>query len=116
MVADHGITPKQLELMQRILASYADRIERVDLFGSRALGGQRPNSDVDIAIRGALAEMDADRLDTLFRDSSLPFSVDVIDYARISHPRLRAHIDRVARPLFSRGDLECGVDCDSDRL
>ena len=105
MAPDHGLSARQVDLVRRILAPFADRIERVDLFGSRATGRHRPNSDVALSIRGSLLERDADRLWTLFRESALPVSVDVADYARIAHAPLRAHIDRVARPLFTRGDF-----------
>jgi predicted nucleotidyltransferase len=105
MAPDHGLTPRQVELIRGVLAPFAGRIDRVDLFGSRALGTHRPNSDVDMAIHGRLEEKDADRLWTLFHESALPISVDVKDYARLAHAPLREHVDRAARTLFTREQL-----------
>ena len=102
---DHGLTRRQVALIRGILAPFADRIDRVDLFGSRALGTSRSNSDVDLSLHGMLSAKDVDRLHTLFLESALPFSVDVKDYARIAYPPLKEHIDRVARTLFTRKDL-----------
>ena len=36
-------------------------------------------------------------------ESALPFSVDVVDYARCAHAPLKEHMDRVARVLFEFG-------------
>lgn len=105
MSSEHGLTTRQMALIRQILAPYADRIERVDLFGSRAKGTQRPNSDVDLVLHGTLSAKDVDRIQALFRESSLPYSVDVKDYARIAYPPLREHIDRMARRLFTHEQL-----------
>jgi hypothetical protein len=52
----HGLTAAQLAALRSALAPHADRIERVDLFGSRATGRARPNSAVDLVIRGDIDE------------------------------------------------------------
>ncbi len=46
-----------------------------------------------------------DRIGTVFGESPLPVSVDVLAYDRIGQAGLKAHIDRVAVPVFSREDL-----------
>jgi hypothetical protein len=38
----HGLSERHIGIIRAILAPYADRIERVDLFGSRATGAYRP--------------------------------------------------------------------------
>lgn len=101
----HGLTAHQMETIRRILAPYADDIERVDIFGSRAQGTQRINSDLDLVVHGTLDEAHIDRLWTLFQDSSLPFSVDVKSYAHTRHAPLKAHMDEVCKPLFSHDEL-----------
>ena len=106
MAADHGLTEEQVDIIRRILAPYADVISRVDLYGSRAMGNYRPNSDVDLAVHGDIPEKGVARLRTLFIESSLPVSVDVARYDRISHAPLRAHIDKVRQPLFTQDDLK----------
>ena len=97
-----GLNDAQRALVQEILLTAQDHIEQVAVFGSRAQGKQRPNSDLDIVLYGSADEAVCDRLWTLFHESSLPCSVDVTSYAVIKHPPLRAHIDAVARPWFVR--------------
>lgn len=71
-------------------------MEKVALFGSRATGKSRPNSDYDIVLYGNLAQADIDRIWTLFSESPLAVSVDLIAYNLIRHAPLKAHIDLVA--------------------
>lgn len=102
---DHGLSEQQLEIIQRILAQFADKIDRVGLFGSRAQGTHRPNSDIDLVVWGNIDEKTADRLWTLFNESSLALKVDVLVYAQITKAALKEHIDLVSVPLFTKADL-----------
>ena len=99
---DHGLTDRQLELIRRILAPFADRIKRVDLFGSRAQGKHSPDSDIDLVIHGDIDAKTADRIWTLFTESSLPLKTDVLIYDQIQKQALKAHIDLVGLPLFTQ--------------
>ena len=99
-----GLTADHRDLLRDILATAGDRIDRVAVFGSRATGRYRLNSDLDLVLCGSADAAVCDRLWTLFQESPLPFSVDVVSYAAIDSPPLRAHIDAVARPLFVRTD------------
>lgn len=105
MKIDHGLSARQLEAIRQILAPFACAIEKVDLFGSRATGSYRPNSDIDLVIHGSLSEKEVDRLVTLFKESSLPFTVDVKSYELTSYAPLKMHMDKVACTLFTKNDL-----------
>jgi predicted nucleotidyltransferase len=97
-----GMTAAQQTLVREILHTAHECIEQVAVFGSRAQGTQRQNSDLDLVLYGTADEAVCDRLWTLFQESRLPFSVDVQSYTAIKHPLLRAHIDAVARPWLIR--------------
>lgn len=100
---DHGLSARQLATVRRILEPWADRITAVDVFGSRATGAYRPNSDLDLLLHGDLDDRAVDRLWTLFHESNLPFAVDVTSYDLTTHEPLREHMDRVRQPLFACG-------------
>ena len=102
MTDDFGLSNEQRTLIREILTTAQEHIERVAVFGSRAQGRHRQNSDLDLVIYGPADEAICDRLWTLFHESCLPFSVDIVNYSTIIYPLLRAHIDAVARPLFVR--------------
>jgi predicted nucleotidyltransferase len=104
-MASHGLTPAQLEIIRHILRPFAEEIETVGLFGSRATGTYRPESDIDLVIYGAVSEATLARLHRLFQESALPFTVDIQGYEHIAYPPLKEHIDRVMKPLFTPSDL-----------
>jgi len=101
----HGLTERQLKIVHDILVPYAGKIERVGLFGSRATGTARANSDIDLVLYGELDEALVDRIWTLFNESLLPFTVDVQAYNLVKYPPLKNHIDNNMQPLFNRQDL-----------
>lgn len=103
---EHGLSPHQLQIIQDILAPYAPVITRVGLFGSRALGAARPNSDIDLVLYGPVFEAVVDRLHTLFDESGLAVTVDLLAYDRIDTPALKSHIDQVMQPLFEQAELQ----------
>ena len=106
MSADnHGLTPAQLDRIKKILAPFAERIDQVVLFGSRASGTFRPSSDIDLALYGPIEEKDVDRLHTLFMESDLPVRVDVVKYQAINSVVLKQHIDQAGVNLFEKREL-----------
>jgi len=78
-------------------------IEEVVLFGSRAKGNHRPESDIDLAVRGIederVVEALADELDEL----PLPFLFDVKSLDAIRNPALLERVRRVGKRIYTRG-------------
>ncbi|MHC8509970.1 MAG: nucleotidyltransferase domain-containing protein [Rhodospirillales bacterium] len=102
----HGLNEAQLGKILDVLAPFAERIERVSLFGSRARGTPRTNSDIDLVLYGAdVGESLVDRLWTLFQESSSPLKVDVAAYDLVKNPVIKFHIERAGKPLFTQDDL-----------
>ena len=106
-MAKHGLTAEQVELIRLILKPYSDSITKVCLFGSRATGSYRANSDIDLVIHGPIEENTIDRLWTLFQESSLPYKVDVKSYELTRYTPLKRHMDEVEVSLFEKSDLLC---------
>ncbi len=92
--------------IKRILAPYADVITRVDLFGSRATGTCRPDSDIDLVLHGQLDERTVDRLWTLSHESNLPVAVDVMSHELTTYQPLGEHMDEVRQRLFTQPALK----------
>jgi predicted nucleotidyltransferase len=104
-LTNHGLTTEQVAVLRTILQPYKNHIEQVGLFGSRATGTFRPESDIDLVVYGSIDAAAVDRLQTLFNDSLLPVDVDVQAYHLIAYPPLQVHIDAVVQPLFTQDDL-----------
>lgn len=91
----YGLPAGALEQILGLLQS-DPAVKAVLLYGSRALGRQRPGSDIDLCLvaptlgLGELLQLQA-RLDDLL----LPWSIDLQLHHQIDHPALLEHIDRV---------------------
>ncbi|XGA79230.1 nucleotidyltransferase domain-containing protein [Halomonas sp. CH40] len=86
----------------RQAAAHFPTIERVVLFGSRAKGGYRQGSDVDLMIQGHAVTDDtvtqlADQLNEVL---PLPYFFDVLNENTLSNDALRQNIKRVGIILF----------------
>ncbi len=101
----HDLTADQLRIIRDTLAPYAEKIDCVGLFGSRATGTARNNSDIDMVIYGRLDEQLVDRIWSLFDESNLAVKVDINAYHLITYPPLKMHIDSVMHPLLTQADL-----------
>ncbi len=99
------VSEHQRETLRRILSGFADVIESIGLFGSRATGRARPNSDIDLVLYGNVSADTVDRIWTLCDESDLAVGVDVVAYRLIDNPTLKDHIDSVMRPLFTQDAL-----------
>ncbi|MDR0338419.1 MAG: nucleotidyltransferase domain-containing protein, partial [Planctomycetaceae bacterium] len=73
-----GLTEKYRAEIISIFVS-SSKIDRVLLFGSRAKGNFRRDSDVDFALEGNdLVFSDLVFLNTKFEESDIPFDVDLL--------------------------------------
>ena len=98
---DVGLTPHEVDLIRGVLRRFP-AIREVILYGSRAKGTYRPESDVDLALIGVddaiQAEAVADELDAL----PLPYRFDVKAFSCIKYVPLREHMARVGVTLYRR--------------
>lgn len=104
----HGLTLSQIEAIRGILCPFAADIEKAGLFGSRAMGNARQNSDIDLVIYGLKDQKKLDRIHTMFTESLLPFTVDVKSYDLLQYAPLKLHIDQCMQLLFTQTDLQQG--------
>lgn len=100
-----GLDDRTRALLEAVFARHP-RVSQAWLFGSRAMGTYRPESDVDIALYGDVDEAFAARIAGELEDLPLPYTFDVQAYSCIRHVRLREHIDRVGCPIFVRSSTD----------
>ena len=104
-LASTGLPETAITAIQKVLAAHPE-VEQAILYGSRALGRQRPASDIDLTLIGSgisatsLARIDADLDDLL-----LPWVIDLSCLATITHPALLTHIQRAGQVLYQRQAL-----------
>ena len=103
----HGIAEFSLSELIRTVDDIPE-IERVVLFGSRAMGNAKTGSDIDLAIYGHNVTRDTrSRLATELNEyRRIPYYVDVVVYADIDHDGLKRHIDEHGRELYRRHPVD----------
>lgn len=99
-----GLPATVVDTMCQVFARHPE-VERVMLYGSRAKGNFRKNSDIDLTLIGA--ELSCRTLLTLMGeldDLLLPWMIDLSIFAGIENPALREHIERVGKVFYERAD------------
>lgn len=83
-----------------ILKKYPD-IEKVVLFGSRAMENYQKGSDVDLAIFLNKKDLNLAIATELNENTLMPYKFDVVDYYRIREPALKVQIDKYGIEIYN---------------
>ena len=96
---------KTISQLIAILTTYQE-IERVIIFGSRALGNAKPGSDVDLAFSGKNVTSHLVSLiqGYLEEETILPYFFDCIHLESIQNKELLTHISDHGKVLYERVD------------
>ena len=93
-----GIPQADSQRLLELIRSHA-HVQKVVLYGSRALGRQRAGSDIDICLEAPSMELGAELDDLL-----LPWQIDLQLCHLIAHEGLLAHIERAGQLLWERSE------------
>lgn len=98
----YGLLEKDIDSLVSIISAN-HKVDKIILFGSRAKGNFTAGSDIDLAIKGHLLNLN-DILDFKIRTDnlSLPYKIDLIIYDCIKEHDLISHLNRVGINLFER--------------
>jgi predicted nucleotidyltransferase len=94
-----GLTSGELSTILAIFTKYPP-ITKVTLFGSRAKGVARSNSDIDLAITGISDELQIEELAQKLDNLPLPYKFDVKSISGLKNPALKEHIHRVGVQIY----------------
>ncbi len=93
-----GLSEKHFQLIVETLKQ--TDIDRAVMFGSRAKGNWRENSDIDIAVFGEGVNVGS--LVAQLDELPMPYKFDIVDYNSINSCALREHIDRVGIEIYTK--------------
>ena len=98
-----GLTDEQYAEITDVFQQHPE-IEKVCVFGSRAMGNHKPASDVDLLLVGAALTSDivANTLGRLNDETRLPFVFDVLDDNDDLPLSIREHIDQYGQIFYVR--------------
>ncbi|QNI66399.1 nucleotidyltransferase domain-containing protein [Synechococcus sp. BMK-MC-1] len=94
---------------QRLLELIRSRshVQKIVLYGSRALGRQRAGSDIDLCLEAPSMELgELLELGAALDDLLLPWQIDLQLRHLIAHEGLVAHIERAGQLLWERSSNE----------
>ena len=102
MSGSFGLPPETLASLRAVFEKY-DAIEEVVVYGSRAKGNFRDNSDIDLTLVGKKLTLSLLlEIETEIDDLLLPYKVDLSIKDQIDNPNLIEHIERVGQSFYSK--------------
>ena len=97
-----GLSAETLAAIVKVVASVGN-VQRALIYGSRAKGTFRPNSDVDIMLEGdALTISDLSLVEERLDDLLLPWRFDVCARNRVSNEALIKEVDTWGRVVYAK--------------
>lgn len=96
-----GLSERELALIIDVFKETGN-VSRAILFGSRAKGTARPNSDIDLAIEGVENDLDLARLAMSLDELPLPWRFDLQRLESIASQPLKEHIGRVGIVIYQK--------------
>ena len=100
ITAQTGLPPSVLTQVIDGLRHHPE-VERAVLFGSRAKGNARPNSDIDLALYGAIHTLALERIAEELDELPTPYLFDLQAIEGLQNPALLEHIQRVGIEIYS---------------
>lgn len=101
MMMEYGLPDTVVAAIRGALAK-VPAVERAIIYGSRAKGNYRPNSDIDLTLEGEnIAFRDMAALDGLLDDLLLPWSIDLSERRQLKNPALLQEIEQYGKVFFT---------------
>ena len=98
----NGLSHDELAQICAILETVPS-VDKAVLFGSRAMGLARANSDVDIMLYGdGLQLSDIMQINSLLEETSLPYQFDLVRHDT-KNSALLEHVKQYGEVIFQRG-------------
>jgi uncharacterized protein len=72
------------------------------LYGSRAMGNYKPNSDIDSAVVGSISERDLAAMAGDLEELPLPYKFDLIALDQVKLGALRQHVAQHGRVFWTK--------------
>ncbi len=99
----YGLPERDIKMILEAVQKY-EEIQKVLIFGSRAMGNYKKASDIDLALLGEnISRKTILRLhDELNEEYPIPYFFDILNYSEISNQELKTHIDTEGKLLYTK--------------
>mgnify|MGYP001260898837 CR=1 FL=1 len=100
-----GLTESNFDSIVQVLTNHSS-IDKAILFGSRAKGTHKLNSDIDIALIGdSITLTEKFKIDQELDELMLPFQFDTLLMHTISNMDLVEHFERVGQIIYKKSEI-----------
>jgi len=100
----YGLNNDTVEQIKSVFRKHFE-LEQVFLYGSRAKGNYRPNSDIDFTVFGDKIDLALlNKISWELDDLLLPYTFDICIYKNITQKDLLDHIQRIGIEFYKKGD------------
>lgn len=97
-----GLKKTTIESINKVL-SHHNEIDKVLIYGSRAIGNYRTGSDIDLTLFGeALTYQQLNRIELELDELLLPYSIDLSLFKQIDNQALIDHINHVGKVFYKK--------------
>ncbi|NOQ25361.1 MAG: nucleotidyltransferase domain-containing protein [Bacteroidales bacterium] len=101
----YGLKDIHIEKIQSVFTN-CEFIEKAILYGSRAKGNYRNNSDIDISLVGKAIDLTILlKLENQLDDLLLPYTIDLSIFYKIENTDLIDHINRLGIVLYEKAEV-----------
>ena len=101
-MSSFGISSNYITKINSVFRQYFN-IDEVIIFGSRAKGNYRDNSDIDLAIKGEFIDLSTlQQIENKLEELYIPNFIDLIVFDKIENADLVDHINRVGKQFYKR--------------
>jgi predicted nucleotidyltransferase len=98
----YGLKEENIARMQTVF-SYFPEVEKAILYGSRAKGNFKPNSDIDITLTGDLLSLDLlNQIEWKLDDLLLPYKIDLSILQHLKNDEFIKQIQETGIVLFTK--------------
>jgi uncharacterized protein len=96
-----GLKKELINNIKQIVKKYHD-VDKVVIFGSRAIGCYKKNSDIDLALFGKNIKEFFSIQDNLEENLNTPMKLDVVLYSKIKKKKLKNNILKEGKIIYER--------------
>ncbi|OMQ13219.1 nucleotidyltransferase domain-containing protein [[Flexibacter] sp. ATCC 35103] len=100
-----GLSSIYINKINSVFDQYSN-IDEVIIFGSRAKGNYRDNSDIDLVIKGQALNLSIlQEIENKLEELYIPNFIDLIIFDKIDNPELIDHINRIGKQFYRKGNV-----------
>jgi predicted nucleotidyltransferase len=101
-MGDFGLSSNNINKINSVFQQYPE-INEVLIFGSRAKGNFRDNSDIDLAIKSKNISLSVlQQIEIKLEELYIPNYFDLVIYEKIENQELIEHINRVGKKIYEK--------------